>query len=119
MTVTADPAAVSIAAAIRSAARLAPLLIVSGRAFRDLTAELGSPEAAAAFLLALAEDLGRPIGLNLPTGLDTSSTAFIPPRSWSAERLQGWVAGHHQELEQQFGGVTGMGADPGRRKGDR
>jgi len=106
-----DPRSVSPAASIRVAARSAPLLIIGGRALADLAAELGSPEAAGAFLLELAEDIGHPLAVNMPTGADTSSTAFISPRSWSAERLQGWVAGRHQELEDAFGAVSRMTAD--------
>jgi len=117
--VTVDPSAVSAAAAIRAAAAAAPLLVVGGRALADLAAELGGHEAAATFVLELAESVGRPVGLNMPAGGGTTSTMFISPRSWSPARTQGWVGGHHQELEQQFGRVTRMGTDPGRRKGAR
>jgi len=116
---TVDPSSVSVAAAIRVAAEAAPLLIVSGRALADLTRELGGHEAAATFLLELAEAIGKPVALNMPTGRGAASTMFLSPRDWTAERLSGWVGGHHQELEQQFGRVSRMGADPGRRNGDR
>jgi len=109
--ITADPAAVSIASAIRAAAEAAPLLVVSGRALADLARELGGEEAAAAFLLTLAEEIGHPIAVNMATGADTSSTAFIPPRGWSTERVAGWVAGRHQELEREFGDVSRASAD--------
>ena len=98
-----DPAAVSLAAAIRQAACVAPLLVIKQRAFADLAAELGGFEAAVGELLSVAESANRPIAVNMPTGQDMSSTVF----------LQGWVAGHHQELAAEFGEVTRVGADPG------
>ena len=101
-----DPRTRSIAGAIRQAARLAPLLVVSGRAFGDLVGELGSVDAAGRYLCTLAEEIGHPIGVNGPTSAASSSTAFISPRSWSRERVAGWAAGHHQELEDAFGDVT-------------
>ena len=104
-----DPAGVSMAAAVRQAARVAPLLVVKQRAFADLAAELGSMEAAVGELLSIAESVNRPIAVSVPTGEDMSSTVFISPRGWTEERLVGWVGGHHQELERQFGEVTRMG----------
>ena len=84
---------------------MAPLLIVTGRALLDLEAELGSWEAAGRYLLGVAETIGKPIGVNAPTATG-SQTLFLAPRSWSPERLQGWVAGHHEAIEQQFGAAT-------------
>jgi len=104
--VTADPRTVSMADAIRNAAHMAPLFIVTGRAFDDLAGQVGGHEEAAAFLLDLAESVGRPIAVNVVTGRDMSSTAFISPRNWTTERLAGWVAGHHELLESQFGDVA-------------
>ena len=106
MSITVDPAAVSMAVSIRSAAEAAPLLVITTRAFGDLADELGSYDAAAEYLLELAEEIGHPLAVNLVTGPDASSTAFVAPRSWSSERLQGWAAGHHELLEAQFGPVS-------------
>ena len=114
--VTIDPRSVSPAASIRVAAAAAPLLVITARSFGDLAAELGSPEAAARHLRELAEEIGHPIGVNGPTGAETSSTMFIPPRTWSAERLSGWVAGRHQELEDAFGDVSRVTTDVPRRR---
>jgi len=104
--VTIDPRSVSPAASIRVAAAAAPLLVIGGRALADLAAELGGMDAAGAFLLEVAEAIGHPIGLNLPTGATSLSTAFIAPRSWSRERVAGWVGGHHAELEAALGTVS-------------
>jgi hypothetical protein len=109
MKITADPARVSMAAAIRAAAEAAPLLVITGRALADLADELGSMEAAVGFLLELAEANDRPIATNVPTGDETSSTAFVAPAGWTTARLRGWVARHHRELEAEFGEISRAG----------
>jgi hypothetical protein len=109
--ITADPARVSMAASIRAAAEAAPLLVLTGRALGDLGVELGGPGAAAGWLAERAQEVGRPIGVNVPTGDGTSSTAFLAPQTWSRERLQGWVAGRSAELEAAFGEVVRIGSE--------
>jgi len=92
--ITADPAAVSMAASIRAMASLAPLFVISVRALGDLADELGSMDAAVTFLLELAEANTKPIGVNLPSADGASKSVFIAPRTWTDERLQGWIGGH-------------------------
>ena len=116
MTLTVDPSEISMAAAIRRMAGAAPLLCLTSRALGDLADELGSMEAAADFLLEVAESIGHPIAVNVPTGPDASSTTFLPPKGWSEERLAGWVAGKHEELEREFGQVTRLGNRAERRR---
>ena len=113
MTVTVDPSALSMAAAIRTAAQASPLLVITSRVLSHLAAELGGHEAAARYLFGLAESIGKPVAVNVDTGAETSSTVFIAPRSWTEERLAGWVAAKHEELAAEFGEVTRVGADPG------
>lgn len=97
----------SIAALARAATYSGgPLVCVTGRMFAELERELGGPEAVARHLCRVATNAGRPIAVNLPTGADTSRTIFISPRGWSEDRLAGWAAGHHQELERAFGPAT-------------
>ena len=110
--VTVDPATVRPSTAIRGAAQAAPCLVLGQGALVDLAAELGGMEAAAAFLLEVAESVGRPIGVNLQQG-DGSQTMFVAPRTWSVTRLQGWVAGHHGELESEFGEIAGLRTERG------
>ena len=105
MRVTIDPRTVSPSETIRASAGLAPLTMISGRMLLDLSDELDGYQPACRFLLGVAEDLGRPVGVNVPTP-DGSRSMFLAPRSWSRERLAGWVAGHHQDLEAAFGPVT-------------
>ena len=109
--VTADASTVSMARAIRAASRAAPLFVLSTRALGELADELGGMDAAIGELRAIAEANGRPLGVNLETGPDTSKTAFLAPRGWADERLQGWIAGHHRELEAEFGEVARVGGD--------
>ena len=108
-----DPETVSVAVAIRTAAEAVPMLVIQQRALVDLAAELGGMDGAVGFLVDLAGEIGRPLAVNVETGADTSSTAFLAPRSWNAERLQGWVATRHGELEAEFGAVTRVGVGPG------
>jgi hypothetical protein len=76
MRVTADPAAVSMAEAIRRLATSAPLFLVSHRAFRDLSRELGSDDRAARHIAEVAIGIGRPILVNGPTGGARSATTY-------------------------------------------
>lgn len=107
-TLTIDAARVSPSKALRVAAASAPLVVVTHRAFAQLADELGGPEAAAQRLLEIATFVGKPIGVNLPTGPDESRTTFVAPRSWTRERVAGWVAAHHVELKRAFGAATVM-----------
>jgi len=106
-----DTSCISVASSIAAMARSAatsngPLVVVTGRAYADLADELGSDEAAARHLFHVATNSGHPIAVNLPTGTDTSRTIFISPRGWSEDRLAGWAAGRHAELEAAFGPAT-------------
>jgi hypothetical protein len=86
--------------AIMAAASARP--VTPGRALAALERELGSPEAAARHLARVAANVGKPIGVNVPTA-EGSRTCFMAPKGWTQERLAGWVAGHHEVLERQFG----------------
>ena len=105
-----DPDVVPMAAAIRTAAHAAPMLVIQQGALVELAGELGGMEPATAYLLSLAEELDKPIGVNLETGTDTSSTTFLAPGHWAPARLQGWVAGQHEELTAEFGEVASVRA---------
>jgi len=104
--VTVDASRVSPSEVIRESAGLAPLTVVSGRMLLDLTDELGGQGAAARFLLEIAEQIGRPIAVNVPMLGGNSRSVFLAPPAWSRERLAGWIAGHHEALERQFGPAT-------------
>ena len=111
---TVDTDATPATTAIREAAHAAPtLLVLTDRVLTDVAAELGGTDAAVRFLVDLAGEIGRPLGVNVETAADTSSTAFIAPRGWSQERLSGWVAAKHEELVAEFGEAVRIGAEPG------
>ena len=110
-TVTVDADRVSVARSLAALARASardggPLVCLTARSYADLAAELGDDEAAVRHLLRVATNTGRPIAVNLPTGPETSTTLFVAPKGWTDERLRGWAAGHHAELEAAFGPAT-------------
>jgi hypothetical protein len=104
--VSINAAAVSPARAIAATARTGPLVVLTGRIFNDLAAELGGVEGAMRHLLRVAENVQKPIGVNFETGAGTSRSVFLAPRSWTPERLRGWVAGKHAQIEAMFGAAT-------------
>jgi hypothetical protein len=104
--VTVNSATVSTAKAIQATARSGPLLVLTERAFLNLVDELGGHEPAMRHLLRVAENVGKPIGLNVSTGTDTSRSMFIAPRSWTPTRLRGWIAVHHEAIEAMFGAAA-------------
>ena len=115
--ITVDAERVSIARSLAALARTAardggPLVCVSHRAYDELADELGGYENAARRLCRIATNTGRPLAVNLPTE-DGSRTAFISPTGWSEDRLRGWVAGHHEELEGAFGPARGIREEQG------
>ena len=103
-----DPSTLSMAASIRAAAQAGPLLVLTTRALRDLAHELGGHDRAAECLLTIVEEIGRPVAVNLERE-NGSHTVFIAPRGWSDERLRGWIAGHHADLEAELGEIVRMG----------
>ncbi len=111
MRVAVDAGAVSVARSIAAAARLAPLLVITHRSLDDLARELGGYEQAARRLQTIATNADKPIGVNAPTGPDGSRTWFVAPKSWSREKVAGWVAVHHGELERAFGDATPIWED--------
>jgi len=106
--VTVDASRVSPSETIRRSAGLAPLTMVRGRMLIELADELGGYEEVGRFLYGIAEDLGRPIGVNVPTPAGSRSM-FLAPKGWSQARLVGWVAVRHQEVETAFGPATMVG----------
>jgi hypothetical protein len=101
---------------IQTALRAGAFCALTHGAFRDLADELGGPEHAAAWLVEQATRNHTPIALNLATTTDPagpSRTICLSPRGWSEERLRGWIAGRHRELETAFGKTAG--ARPWRR----
>ena len=85
-------------------------------AFRDLANECGGEQAACEWLLAAATAADKPISVNVPTP-EGSTTATIAPASWTPERLQGYVAGHHERLAEEFGEIVATGSQDGGTEG--
>lgn len=67
----------------------------------ELRRELGSWEAVASWAADLVVRLGRPVLVNIPERRGSRTIAIAP--GWSRDRLAGYVAGRHAELEEAFG----------------
>jgi hypothetical protein len=101
--VTVDPSKVRPSHAIAvTVGGSTALLMVTSAMFGGLTVELGSDDAALAYLLDMATQVDRPLGVNGSIE-DGSQTAFIAPITWTQERLAVWVGGRHEELIKLFG----------------
>ena len=82
-------------------------VVVTAATFSYLKRDCGGSERRALEWLAkLAAETGKPIALNLPDGRDRSVTSFISPPGWSEDRLKGFIAGRHAELEAVLGEVA-------------
>lgn len=104
--VSIDTATVSPARAIAATARTGPLVCLTGRLFNDLVAEMGSTDAAMRHLLRVSENVQKPVLVNFETGGGASRTVALAPRSWTQERLRGWIGGRHDAIEAMFGQAT-------------
>jgi hypothetical protein len=102
MRVTIDAATARTAADGLAASRGDQLVMLSGRMFRELVAEFGGEEPALRKLLRICERTNKPMGINIETD-DGSRSVFIAPRSWTQERLRGWVGGRHEDINAMFG----------------
>ena len=91
-------------------------VVVTAATFSYLKRDCGgSDRRALEWLANLAAETGQPIALNLPDGRDRSVTSFISPPGWTAERLQGFIAARHAELEAMLGEVAEVrGVEGGR-----
>jgi hypothetical protein len=93
-----------------------PLVVLSHRMVAQLERECGTSEKLARWLLKLVGRRRRPLGLHNPA---TDQTLFYAPADWSQERLQGYLAVYHEELEAQFGPIERMRAAKDGRYADR
>jgi hypothetical protein len=92
---------------VRRMSEAAPMFTLTNAAYLDLVFALGSDEQVVGFLSELANEQHKPVGMNIAKPDGSSTTAFIPPKGWTQERLAGWVATRQEALEAQFGKVAG------------
>lgn len=84
------------------------MLVLSWAAYLTLRTEVGGGDIAVVDLIrATATRLGQPIGVHLGSN-SGGRTALIAPSGWTRERLLGYMAGRHQELEAAFGRVAAI-----------
>jgi hypothetical protein len=101
-----DPPGAAGLAIRRIAANTDATPVVTAATFSYLRRDCGGEERAFKWLANLAAEMQRPIALNLPDGRERSVTVFISPPDWTEERLQGYIAGRREELEQFLGAIT-------------
>jgi hypothetical protein len=77
--------------------------------WRELRQELKSVDAVAEWAIALTIRLDRVLLLNIPDRDGSSHTLTLAPPAWSRERLQGYVAARHEELEEAYGPIARVG----------
>jgi hypothetical protein len=87
-------------------------VVVTAATFSYLRRDCGSDKRALEWLTNLAAETGKPIALNLPDGPDRSVTTFVSPKGWTEERLRGFIAGRHAELEAVLGEVAEIRSVP-------
>lgn len=73
--------------------------------YRELRRELRSPAAVVTWASDLAVRLDRLVLLNIPDRDGSSHTVTLAP-GWSQERLAGYIAGRHEELEEAYGPIS-------------
>jgi hypothetical protein len=93
-----------------------PLVVLTPRLVAQLEAECGSAEKLRAWLLKLVARRCRPLGVHDP---DAAQTWFWAPPDWTTERLQGYLAGLHGELEAMCGPIARMRAVGAAQHADR
>jgi hypothetical protein len=99
--------------AVDQALGTVPLVVLSHRIVAQLERECGSSEKLAAWMLKLVARRRRPLGLHNPA---TDQTIFYAPPDWSSEKLAGYLATFHEELEGQFGRIERIHADAAVRR---
>ena len=97
-----------------------PHIVITQRNLLAIAAELGETEMDAGFKAAYlwlydrCVEYDRPIGVNMPMGKDESMTSFIAPKTWTPERLQGYVSTSHAALADTFGEAEHMSVIKGK-----
>jgi hypothetical protein len=89
--------------AVDTALGACPLVVLTPRMVGQLEAECGGPAKLVAWVLKLVTRRRRPLGIHDP---EAGQTWCYAPPDWTAERLQGYLAAHHEELEATLGPIA-------------
>ena len=92
-----------------------PLGGLTSRGYRQLVDECGGEKQALRFLVKTVERSAKPLVVNLATSESTSTTLALAPRNWTEQRLAGFLAGHRELLEAEFGEIARISALRARR----
>jgi len=88
---------------VESMAQTVALPVGHGAVLHGLVEELGGLEGMLAWLVTVADQAQRPIGLHL-----AGTTTILSPPGWAQQRVEGWVAAQAGGLEASFGGVRAL-----------
>jgi hypothetical protein len=89
--------------AVDTALGACPLVVLTPRLVAQLEHECGGPEKLAAWVLKLVTRRRRPLAFHDP---EQGRTWCWSPPDWTPERLQGYLAAHHTELEATLGPIA-------------
>ena len=82
LSITIDTRQLKPTDALGRGARAGTAVALTSRMMADLAAELGGHDAACRWLVDLAQEVDRPVLVNVPTGPDTSTTVALAPFWW-------------------------------------
>jgi hypothetical protein len=82
------------------------MLVLGPGIWRELKQELHSVAKVGQWAVELAIRLDRVVLLNVPGRDGESCTVTLAPPGWSRERLAGYIAARHEELEETFGPIA-------------
>lgn len=87
----------------RAMARQGVAIVVGHGLLMALLQRLGTAAAVWPWLLDVANTCQAPIVVNIPTSPHDSHTVTLPPASWDAERVRGYLARRLPALEAEYG----------------
>lgn len=88
---------------VRAVVLKADPVVISALTLRCLVRAFGGPENATEWLYSLADESGRPFGVQVS---QDGVISVIKPSSWSWDRALGWVGVHGPEFEAAYGKIT-------------
>ena len=96
--------------AVRTSMTLQTDVVVGQNMVVDLQAELRDMQQVLLFLLDLAAQHNKPVGIHFDS--PNPLTVFVGPPAWSPEKLEGYVAAKRDSITSAFGHITTWQSSP-------